>query len=133
MATLKLIAATAIAISMVTLVQADADPQMDKMLESTDQIGQLYYELETEWVQDKKTHCANDAGVVERILGHRDRGGSLGELLTANTEERYYVKIAASHWNDEGTARDTARGLYRYCIDNGTYWSPLGPLDRKKG
>ncbi|MEN8204988.1 MAG: hypothetical protein ABFS24_03135 [Pseudomonadota bacterium] len=127
------IVVTIITASLVALAQADAAPRMDKVLETTDRIGRLYYELETEWVQDKKTNCAHDAGVVERILAHRDRGGSLGEVLIENTEERYYIRIAVNHWNDDGTARDTASGLYRYCIDKGTYWSPLGPLGRKKG
>ena len=129
----KIVTATVIAASLAALAQADTDPLMDRALESTDPIGLRYYELETRWVQEKKTRCAHDVGVVERILGHRDRGGSLGEVLLANTEERYYIKVAVNHWNDNGTAQDTARGLYRYCMDNGTYWSPLGPLDRKKG
>ena len=132
MAASKRLTATLIATSLATQAQAATDPLMDKALEGTDPVGRLYYELETEWVQDKKTNCAHEVGVVERILGHRDRGGSLGDVLLANTEERYYIKIAVNHWNDNGSARDTARGLYRYCMDNGTYWSPLGPLDRKK-
>jgi hypothetical protein len=133
MAASKFLSATIISASLAALAQADTDPLMDRVLESTDPIGRHYYELEAEWVQDKKTNCAHDVSVVERILGHRDRGGSLGEVLMANTEERYYIKIAVNHWNDHGTAQDTARGLYRYCMDKGTYWSPLGPLDRKKG
>ena len=132
MAASKRLTATLIATSLATLAQAATDPLMDKALESTDPVGRLYYELETEWVQDKKINCAHEVGVVERILGHRDRGGSLGEVLMMNTEERYYIKVAVNHWNDDGSARDTARGLYRYCMKNGTYWSPLGPLDRKK-
>ena len=129
----RYITVTIFATSLVALVQADTDPGMDEALESTDQIGWRYYKLESEWVQDKKVNCAHDAGVVERILGYRDRGGSLGEVLLANKGERYYIKIAVSHWYDEGTAQDTAKSLYRYCIDKGTYWSPLSPLDRKTG
>ena len=132
MAASKRLTATIIAASLTTLAQAATDPLMDKALESTDPVGRLYYELETEWVEDKKSNCAHEVGVVERILGHRDRGGSLGEVLMMNTEERYSIKVAVNHWNDDGSARDTARGLYRYCMKNGTYWSPLGPLNRKK-
>ncbi len=129
----RFISAIIIAASVVALVKADPDPGMDEALESTDQTGWRYYKLETEWVQDKKANCAHDAAVVERILNYRDRGGSLGEVLLANKGEKYYIKIAVSHWNDEDTARDTAKRLYRYCIDKGTYWSPLSPVDRKTG
>jgi hypothetical protein len=34
----------------------------------TDQPERHYYELETRWVQDKKSNCASEVGVVEDIL-----------------------------------------------------------------
>jgi len=42
----------------------------------TDQPGRHYYELETRWVQDKKSNCAREVGVVEDILDQRDQGAS---------------------------------------------------------
>jgi hypothetical protein len=57
MAASKRLTATIIATSLAALAalaQAATDPLMDKALESTDPVGRLYYELETEWVQDKK-------------------------------------------------------------------------------
>ena len=134
MAASKFILATILAASMAALVQAGTDAGMSKALETTDQVGRHYYELETRWVQEKKANCAREVSVVEHILSQRDQGASLGEILKSNPEDkRYHIRIAAQYWYDEGTARDTANGLYRYCIDNGTYWSPLGPFAREKG
>lgn len=125
----RFITATIITASLFIQVQAGTDPHMEEALEKNGQAGRHYYELETRWVQNKKTNCARDAGVVEQILGQRDQGASLGEIFkTRLGKKRYYLIIAAQHWHDEGNARDTANDLYRYCIDNGTYWSPLGPL-----
>lgn len=93
----------------------------------------LQHEAETDWLLNKKTHCAHDAAIIERILAHRDRGGGLGAVLMANTEENYFIKVAANHWNDEGTARDTASNLYQYCLKKGTYWSPLVSLESEEG
>ena len=50
----------------------------------TDQLGRHYYELETRWVQDKKSNCAREVGVVEDILGQLDQGASLGDILKTN-------------------------------------------------
>ena len=64
----KIVTATVIAASLVALAQADADPLMDRVLESTDPIGLHYYELETRWVQEKKTNCAHDVALVALTL-----------------------------------------------------------------
>lgn len=99
-----------------------------------DQLDQHYFELETRWVQDKKLNCAREVGVVADILDQRDRGASLGDILkTSLDKEHYYLKVAAHYWHAESSARDTANDLYRYCIDNGTYWSPLGIHTKEKG
>lgn len=123
MAASRFITATILAVSMDMLAAA-----------GTDRLGQHYYELETRWVQDKKSHCAREVGVVEDILDQRDRGASLGDILKANLDkEHYHLKVAAHYWHAESSARDTANVLYRYCIDNGTYWSPLGTHSKEKG
>ena len=57
MAASKFLSATIISASLAALAQADTDPLMDRVLEHTDPIGRHYYELEAEWVQDKKTNC----------------------------------------------------------------------------
>jgi hypothetical protein len=100
----------------------------------TNQLGRHNFELETRWVQDKKSNCAREVGVVEDILDQRDQGASLGDILKTNFDkEHYYKKVVAHYWHDEASARDTANVLYRYCIDNGTYWSPLGTHAKEKG
>ena len=117
-------------ITTVILVASVSTPAYSQLFTGSEQRRHV---TETEWLRNKASNCKHDAATVERLLGRRDSGGSVVEVLLASTEDRYYVNIAANHWDDKGSARDTARTLYRYCLEKGTYWSPLTPLEAVEG